>query len=86
MRKFVSVFAAGLLVASIGNAAASIVEPVGKQTVKNGVQVAPASSQQVAHLRHRHYHCHIVVTLGHARKHCHTHRHNKVVHHGPRYH
>lgn len=41
---------------------------------------------QVGKLRHRHRHCHITVTLGHAKKRCHTHRHNKVAHHGPRYH
>ena len=39
-----------------------------------------------AKLRHKHYHCHFTVTLGHVKKRCHKHRHNKVVHHGYRYH
>ena len=37
-------------------------------------------------LRHTHRHCHVVVTLGHVKKRCHKHRHNKVVHHGANYH
>lgn len=43
-------------------------------------------TQEATNLRHTHRHCHVVVTLGHSKKRCHTHRHNKVVHHGPKYH
>lgn len=44
------------------------------------------ADQEIAHLRHKHHHCHVTVTLGHVKRRCHTHRHNKVVHHGPLYH
>lgn len=46
----------------------------------------PRGEKHASTLTHVHRHCHIVVTLGHAKRRCHTHRHNKIAHHGPRYH
>ncbi len=72
----------GVLALPIYSALASLVDTPVNSTKAEKHQGA----EYAASLRHTHRHCHITVTLGHAKKRCHTHRHNKIVHHGARYH
>lgn len=81
MRKSLMIIAGLALFAGVSAAGAALLESAPKA---KSAQTSDAVKE--ASLRHTHRHCHIVVTLGHAKKRCHTHRHNKVVHHGARYH
>ncbi|MGI9351069.1 MAG: hypothetical protein ACR2O3_05860 [Rhizobiaceae bacterium] len=81
MKKFVWVLA---LASAVGLSAATLI--VAAPYLKSNTHHHVQGNVEKVGLRHTHRHCHITVTLGHAKKRCHTHRHNKVVHHGAVYH
>jgi hypothetical protein len=80
--KHAAIIVAGVLSVPIYSAGASL----GNGELRTSKAESSAGVEYAGRLTHTHHHCHIVITWGHAKRRCHTHRHNKIAHHGPLHH